>query len=119
MRKVFLRSIGLVAIGVSVAAHAADLPVKAPLFPVPPYNWSGAYAGANLGGAWTSGSLNIPNNSFYGGLTEFIAGVQAGYNFQAGIFYLASKVISMERRSAIQHCRLPLSARSARIGSGQ
>jgi hypothetical protein len=39
-----------------------------------------------LGGAWTSGSLNIPNNSFYGGLTEFIAGVQAGYNFQAGHF---------------------------------
>jgi hypothetical protein len=56
MRKVFLRSIGLAAIGVSVAAHATDLPVKAPLFPVPPYNWSGAYAGANLGGAWTSGS---------------------------------------------------------------
>jgi hypothetical protein len=30
--------------------------------------------------------LNIPGNNFYGGLTEFIAGVQAGYNFQAGHF---------------------------------
>jgi opacity protein-like surface antigen len=86
MRTVFLGSVALVAIGVSVAAKAADMPVKAPLLPEPPYNWSGAYAGANLGGAWTSGSLNIPNNNFYGGLTEFIGGVQAGYNFQAGYF---------------------------------
>ena len=34
--------------------------------------------------AWTNGSLNIPGNNFYGGITEFIGGVQAGYNFQAG-----------------------------------
>ena len=40
--------------------------------------------GANFGGAWTNGSLNIPGNNFYGGITEFIGGVQAGYNFQAG-----------------------------------
>ena len=40
--------------------------------------------GANFGGAWTNGSLNIPGNNFYGGVTEFIGGVQAGYNFQAG-----------------------------------
>ena len=40
--------------------------------------------GINFGGAWTNGSLNIPGNNFYGGITEFIAGVQAGYNFQAG-----------------------------------
>ena len=87
MRNLFLRSAALIAIGVSVAAHAADMPVKAPPFlPEPPYNWSGAYVGANLGGAWTSGSLNIPNNNLYGGLTEFIAGVQAGYNFQVGHF---------------------------------
>jgi opacity protein-like surface antigen len=87
MRKLFLRSAVLIASGVSVAANAADMPVKAPPFlPEPPYNWSGAYVGANLGGAWTSGNLNIPNNNFYGGLTEFIAGVQAGYNFQVGNF---------------------------------
>ena len=87
MRDLFLRGVVLIAIGVSVAANAADMPVKAPpFFPEPPYNWSGAYVGANLGGAWTSGSLNIPNNNFYGGLTEFIAGVQAGYNFQTGPF---------------------------------
>ena len=37
-------------------------------------------------GRWTNGSLNIPGNNFYGGITEFIGGVQAGYNFQAGHF---------------------------------
>jgi opacity protein-like surface antigen len=84
MRKLFLRGAALVAIGVS-AANAADMPVKAPpVLAEPPYNWSGAYIGANFGSAWTSGSLNIPNNNFYGGLTEFIAGVQAGYNVQYG-----------------------------------
>ena len=80
----FLASVALLAIGVSVTARAADMPVKAaPILPLP-YNWSGFYLGANLGGAWTSGSLNIPGNNLYGGLTEFIGGVQAGYNFQAG-----------------------------------
>ena len=70
------------------SALAADLPTKAPAYKTPiaapPYNWSGFYVGANFGGAWTNGSLNIPGNNFYGGITEFIGGVQAGYNFQAG-----------------------------------
>jgi hypothetical protein len=32
----------------------------------------------------SNGSLNIPGNNFYDGLTEFIGGVQAGYNIQSG-----------------------------------
>ena len=48
------------------------------------YDWSGFYLGVNFGGGWSNGSLNIPGNNLYGGLTEFIGGVQAGYNFQAG-----------------------------------
>ena len=32
----------------------------------------------------TNGIPNIPDNNFYGGTTEFIGGVQAGYNFQVG-----------------------------------
>ena len=76
-------SVALFAICVSVTARAADMPVKAPLIPSPLYNWNGFYFGANIGGAWTSGSLNIPGN-LHGGTTEFIGGVQAGYNFQAG-----------------------------------
>ena len=49
-------------------------------------NWSGLYVGVNFGGGWSNGSLNIPGNNLYGGLSEFIGGVQAGYNFQAGHF---------------------------------
>lgn len=82
--KPFLGSAALLAICVSVTARAADMPVKAAPLPSPTYNWSGFYLGANLGGAWTNGSLNIPGNNFYGGITEFIGGVQAGYNFQVG-----------------------------------
>jgi opacity protein-like surface antigen len=84
MRKLLLSSAALIAIGIGAAAKAADMPLKAPPPPEPLYNWSGAYFGANFGSAWNSGSLNIPNNSIYGGLTEFLGGVQAGYNFQAG-----------------------------------
>ena len=70
------------------SALASDLPTKAPVnrppIEAPPYNWSGFYVGANFGAGWATGSLNIPDNNFYGGTTEFIGGVQAGYNFQAG-----------------------------------
>ncbi|MGC2075579.1 MAG: outer membrane protein [Xanthobacteraceae bacterium] len=80
--------IAALAVGASIPAFAADMAVKAPPPPAAaaPYDWSGLYVGGNFGGAWTSGSLNIPGNNFYGGLTDFIGGVQAGYNFQAGHF---------------------------------
>jgi hypothetical protein len=50
MKASFLGSVALFAICVSVTARAADMPVKAPPLPSPLYNWSGFYAGANLGG---------------------------------------------------------------------
>lgn len=88
MQKIF--RVGIAAAGLlSGSALASDLPVKAPVYAAPivqPYNWSGLYVGANFGAGWSSGSLNIPGNNLYGGLTEFIGGVQAGYNFQAGHF---------------------------------
>ena len=70
---------------------SADVPTKAPPRQEAPgaeapYNWSGLYVGANFGGAWASGALNLPGNNFYGGLSEFIGGVQAGYNIQNGNF---------------------------------
>src|SRR5215467_2656048 len=86
MKGVVLGSVALIAIGVAIPARAADMPTKSPPPPAPtaPYNWSGLYVGGNFGGAWTSGNLTIPGNNFYGGLTDFIGGVQAGYNIQAG-----------------------------------
>ena len=84
---IFLASIAVLEL-FGASALASDLPTKAPVnktpIAAPPYNWSGFYVGANFGGGWTNGSLNIPGNNFYGGITEFIGGVQAGYNFQAG-----------------------------------
>jgi opacity protein-like surface antigen len=87
MPKLFLATIA--AIGLfGASAFAADMPTKAPPsnthIAVPPYNWSGFYVGTNFGGGWTSGNLNIPGNNFYGGISELIGGVQAGYNVQAG-----------------------------------
>src|SRR6516225_11421437 len=84
MKGLVLGSVAL--ISVSIPAYAADMAVKAPppTVSVAPYNWSGLYVGVNFGGAWTNGSLNIPGNNFYGGLTEFIGGIQAGYNIQSG-----------------------------------
>ena len=87
---------GIAALGLfGASARASDLPTKAPvdktLSAPPPYNWSGFYVGANFGGGWTSGSLNIPGNNFYGGTTELIGGVQAGYNFQAGHVLLGAE----------------------------
>jgi len=87
MKTLFLASIGVLAL-LGASALASDLPTRSPVnkapIAAPPYNWSGFYVGANFGGGWTSGSLNIPGNNIYGGITEFIGGVQAGYNFQAG-----------------------------------
>src|SRR5215468_1907210 len=84
MKMRFLGSAVIIAIGLTAPAYGADMPVKALPVAEPLYNWSGAYVGANFGGAWSSGSLNIPGNNLYGGLTEFIGGLQAGYNFQLG-----------------------------------
>jgi outer membrane immunogenic protein len=69
------------------AASAADMPLKAPLAPVPytSYNWTGFYLGGEAGGAWaTSQSTNIT------GATSFPAGtVQNPINYSGilGGFY--------------------------------
>ncbi|MDK9695032.1 MAG: porin family protein [Siculibacillus sp.] len=95
MTNTFLRAaLGCVAlVAVSGAAQAADMYRKAPPAtpietPVSVYNWTGFYAGANLGGEFmrdratvgaVRGSLN--SGSLFGG-------VQAGYNWQTGPWVL-------------------------------
>ena len=83
-------------------AMAADLPTKkeAPAYipPVPVYNWTGFYVGANLGVNWANGSrtitgsplfltgvvgpLGIPTSGYGNNKAGFFGGVQAGYNYQ-------------------------------------
>jgi outer membrane immunogenic protein len=71
MKKAFLTTVGLVALGMAPAV-AADLPArtytKAPVAVAPIYNWTGFYIGA-MGGYAGNGAL---------------AGGTAGYNWQAG-----------------------------------
>ncbi len=84
MQRYFLASVSAILFGAS--ALASDLPTKAPPYArvaTPTYNWSGLYIGANFGAGSTSGSLNIPGNNLYGGITELIGGGQIGYNVQA------------------------------------
>jgi opacity protein-like surface antigen len=76
--------------GLTSAVLAADMPVKArayaPLMP-PAYDWSGLYIGANVGGGWSNRSLDIAGMAWHDLFsTEFIGGMQLGYNLHAGHF---------------------------------
>lgn len=71
----------------SVAASAADLPVKAPVYKAPPvamYNWTGCYLGANAGGVWGKSNINIPAYpaNFDINTSSLIGGGQLGCNYQ-------------------------------------
>src|SRR5258708_381999 len=80
----------------SPPAFAADVPIRGP-GPVPPYvtptpcyncnyyyNWTGFYIGANVGGAWETGTLtdDLFHVSFSNTRSGFIGGGQIGYNWQ-------------------------------------
>jgi outer membrane immunogenic protein len=69
----------------SSAAFAADLG-RPPPPPPPPifYNWTGFYIGANIGGAWASGTLTdtLTGANFTGNHSGVIGGGTAGYNWQ-------------------------------------
>jgi len=91
-------------------ARAADLPVKARPAPMPEaFSWTGFYIGANAGYAWTDttqvthtpdgtvafattvGGINggTPMTPIYFNNSGALAGLQAGYNFQAGRNFVA------------------------------
>jgi outer membrane immunogenic protein len=89
MKKILLGAVALVAIG-AAPALAADLPVytKAPPPPVV-YDWTGFYAGANVGysfGQWNASSnqsiFNFESTTANPKLNGWLGGVQAGYNKQ-------------------------------------
>jgi len=75
--------LGLIAVVIAVvsltsAVAAADLSVRVPPMTVPPFTWTGAYAGVHGGYGWsTSQGLDAR-----GGL----GGGQVGFNFQEGNF---------------------------------
>ena len=90
MKKLIQVSAALAA-SLATPALAADLPVKAPVAPVvAPYNWTGFYVGANLGGAWGKTQYTDPlapagvANTFNTDPDGFIGGGQVGLNYQIG-----------------------------------
>jgi outer membrane immunogenic protein len=91
MRLCSLALAAISSIAFSQFASAADLPVKAPARVVAPapYNWTGFYAGLNIGGSWgnqdnslvsTAGVVAFTNSDHIDGV---IGGGQIGYNWQA------------------------------------
>ena len=96
MKKQLLLGVALGALTVATSAGAADLPVKAPVYKAPvvaPYNWTGWYAGGNIGYSWGSArsDFNIPDFAGIGLPSSFsdslkpkglIGGAQLGYNWQ-------------------------------------
>jgi outer membrane immunogenic protein len=94
MRKVFLATLGLAALGIAPAL-AADLPAraysKAPSMVAAIYDWSGFYIGLNGGGASShecltitndNGNAVVPNSEGCHNATGGLAGGQIGYRWQ-------------------------------------
>ncbi len=79
-------------------ASAADLPTKAPAYaPAPSYNWTGFYAGVQVGGGWDSNQVTVVNSTvhFPAGYSHtpshgsgFLGGGYAGFNYQINRFVL-------------------------------
>jgi outer membrane immunogenic protein len=86
---------GLVALVATAAitqvASAADLPVKASMYPAPAWSWTGLYVGVNAGyGAGLNRTTQTAGNSFVAVILTrdtmapqgFVGGGQIGYNWQ-------------------------------------
>ncbi len=68
-----------------VAAHAADLPVKAPVYKAPlMYNWTGFYVGINGGGGFghTDWTYVVGGNQAGHNTSGGLIGGTVGYNYQ-------------------------------------
>jgi outer membrane immunogenic protein len=68
---------------------AADIPLKAPApasVPTVPYNWTGLYAGGNIGGSWSSTDWTFFNGATFEPISQnrssWVAGGQIGYLYQ-------------------------------------
>jgi outer membrane immunogenic protein len=101
MNKALILVAAFASLPLAVASAAdmplADMPLKAPLAPVPyaSYNWTGFYAGVEAGPSWGSeqvtrvdGGVAFPNGFTDSpvNLSGFLGGVYAGYNYQINQF---------------------------------
>src|SRR5674476_518064 len=86
MRRLVL-ALGVLALGTSGSALAADMPVKGPVYKAPPvvmYNCTGFYVGINGGYGWGRSNqidtLGVPSGTF--NQTGGLIGGTLGYNWQ-------------------------------------
>ena len=81
------------------AAHAADMPLRAPPAPLPPAPiWTGLYIGGHVGSVWQQAQNTVSGNftsGYFGSQVNatptttasgFIGGGQIGYNWQHGSY---------------------------------
>jgi outer membrane immunogenic protein len=95
MRRYLFAGLGAVAFGLAAPASAADLPVR-PAPAVPVFTWTGFYIGAHAG--WARAELEetlvtafppfVAGTTFSDSESGFVAGLQAGFNYQIGQFVL-------------------------------
>ena len=92
MKRSLLASTALCAVFVT-GANAAP--------PAPIFNWAGFYIGGNVGGLWSTDSVDVLSPDFYTfdpGRTNtlspsgIVGGVQAGYNYQSGNWVFGGEV---------------------------
>ena len=90
--KFFTAGVAAVALlGVSYAAEAADMPIKAPYYKGAPrsvvsyYNWTGLYAGINGGYGWGNSYWDVPTGFAIRPKGGMLGGT-LGYNYQVGSF---------------------------------
>jgi outer membrane immunogenic protein len=98
LKKILLASAAVIVAAMG-AAHAADMPVKAPVA-APSLNWTGWYVGLNAGYGWgdpgshfdwnrlASSSAPLTPNDYNIRTRGFIGGAQAGYNYQINTLLL-------------------------------
>jgi len=79
---------------IAAPALAADLPMKARPAPPPPvFSWTGFYIGANIGGAWSNGTVTdlVTGANLSTDSSGFIGGGQIGFNYQFNTFVLGAE----------------------------
>jgi outer membrane immunogenic protein len=95
MKRYLFASLGAVAFGLAAPASAADLPVAPPVA-APVFSWTGFYIGGHAG--WARAELEetlvtafppfVAGTTFGDSESGFVAGLQAGFNYQIGQFVL-------------------------------
>jgi outer membrane immunogenic protein len=99
MKKAWLSSAAVFAfVTSSLAAFAADLPLKAPaIAPIALYNWTGCYIGSHIGGAFSDNTgTNQLGVSRSHNSSGFVGGGQIGCDYQ----FVPGWVLGVEGRAA-------------------